>query len=154
MPLPRRVAAPARFGADVVAYSATKLMDGQGRVLAGAVCGTAEFINDVLLPFQRNTGPTLSPFNAWVVLKGLETLELRAPQQHQRAAEMDAERLEHPQRRLGIAGTMRGHPPQAAQDQALRVLAGQGQGQGTGSGGRLGRLRHRQGSAGGESLPS
>ena len=69
---------PMEMGADVVAYSATKLMDGQGRVLAGAVCGTEEFINDVLMPFQRNTGPTLSPFNAWVVLKGLETLELRA----------------------------------------------------------------------------
>jgi O-succinylhomoserine sulfhydrylase len=72
---------PLEFGADVVAYSATKMMDGQGRVLAGAVCGTAEFINDKLLPFQRNTGPNLSPFNAWVVLKGLETLDLRAMRQ-------------------------------------------------------------------------
>ncbi|GGD32464.1 trans-sulfuration enzyme family protein [Croceicoccus pelagius] len=72
---------PMDFGADVVAYSATKLMDGQGRVLAGAVCGSEEFIQDKLLPFQRNTGPNLSPFNAWVVLKGLETLHLRARQQ-------------------------------------------------------------------------
>lgn len=72
---------PLKFGADVVAYSATKLMDGQGRVLAGAVCGSQQFINEVLLPFQRNTGPTLSPFNAWVVLKGLETLPLRAKAQ-------------------------------------------------------------------------
>jgi cystathionine gamma-synthase/O-succinylhomoserine sulfhydrylase len=72
---------PMEFGADVVAYSATKMMDGQGRVLAGAVCGSAEFINDVLLPFQRNTGPNLSPFNAWVVLKGLETLDLRIRRQ-------------------------------------------------------------------------
>jgi O-succinylhomoserine sulfhydrylase len=72
---------PIEFGADVVAYSATKLMDGQGRVLAGAVCGTEAFINEKLLPFQRNTGPNLSPFNAWVVLKGLETLSLRAKQQ-------------------------------------------------------------------------
>jgi O-succinylhomoserine sulfhydrylase len=69
---------PLELGADVVAYAATKLMDGQGRVLAGAVCGTADFINGILLPYQRNTGPTLSPFNAWVVLKGLETLDLRA----------------------------------------------------------------------------
>ena len=76
---------PLDFGADVVAYSATKLMDGQGRVLAGAVCGSAEFINDKLLPFQRNTGPTLAPFNAWVVLKGLETLELRANKQSENA---------------------------------------------------------------------
>jgi len=72
---------PLEFGADVVAYSATKMMDGQGRVLAGAVTGSADFINNVLLPFTRNTGPTLSPFNAWVVLKGLETLDLRIRRQ-------------------------------------------------------------------------
>jgi O-succinylhomoserine sulfhydrylase len=72
---------PIEWGADVVAYSATKMMDGQGRVLAGAVSGSAKFINEVLLPFQRNTGPNLSPFNAWVVLKGLETLDLRIRRQ-------------------------------------------------------------------------
>jgi cystathionine gamma-synthase/O-succinylhomoserine sulfhydrylase len=76
---------PMEFGIDVVAYSATKLMDGQGRVLAGAVCGSEQFINEVLLPFQRNTGPNLSPFNAWVVLKGLETLDLRAKKQSENA---------------------------------------------------------------------
>ncbi|MET1753927.1 aminotransferase class I/II-fold pyridoxal phosphate-dependent enzyme [Novosphingobium sp. RD2P27] len=76
---------PLEFGADVVAYSATKLMDGQGRVLAGAVCGSETFINEKLLPFQRNTGPNLSPFNAWVVLKGLETLDLRARRQSENA---------------------------------------------------------------------
>lgn len=68
---------PLELGADVVAYSATKLMDGQGRVLGGAVLGSEKFINETLLPFLRNTGPTLSAFNAWVLLKGLETLELR-----------------------------------------------------------------------------
>lgn len=76
---------PMDFGADVVAYSATKLMDGQGRVLAGAVCGTDEWINGKLSPFQRNTGPIISPFNAWVVLKGLETLDLRAHRQSENA---------------------------------------------------------------------
>jgi O-succinylhomoserine sulfhydrylase len=76
---------PMEFGADVVAYSATKMMDGQGRVLAGAVAGSAAFVNDVLLPFTRNTGPTLSPFNAWVVLKGLETLDLRIRRQSESA---------------------------------------------------------------------
>jgi O-succinylhomoserine sulfhydrylase len=76
---------PMDFGADVVAYSATKLMDGQGRVLAGAVCGSQQWIDEVLLPFQRNTGPNLSPFNAWVVHKGLETLELRAMKQSENA---------------------------------------------------------------------
>jgi cystathionine gamma-synthase/O-succinylhomoserine sulfhydrylase len=76
---------PLEFGADVVAYSATKLMDGQGRVLAGAVCGTSDFINNKLLAMQRHTGPNLSPFNAWVVLKGLETLDLRAHRQSENA---------------------------------------------------------------------
>ena len=76
---------PLEFGADVVAYSATKLMDGQGRVLAGAICGSRDWIDNVLLPFQRNTGPNLSPFNAWVVLKGLETLSLRAHRQSENA---------------------------------------------------------------------
>jgi len=76
---------PIEWGADVVAYSATKMMDGQGRVLAGAVSGSAEYINNVLLPFQRNTGPNLSPFNAWVVLKGLETLDLRIKRQSENA---------------------------------------------------------------------
>jgi O-succinylhomoserine sulfhydrylase len=76
---------PLEFGADIVAYSATKMMDGQGRVLAGAVTGTADFINNTLLPFTRNTGPTLSAFNAWVVLKGLETLDLRIRRQSENA---------------------------------------------------------------------
>jgi O-succinylhomoserine sulfhydrylase len=79
---------PLEFGADVVAYSATKLMDGQGRVLAGAVCGSQDFIDTVLLPFQRNTGPNLSPFSAWVVHKGLETLDLRARAQSVSALEL------------------------------------------------------------------
>jgi O-succinylhomoserine sulfhydrylase len=76
---------PMEYGADVVAYSATKMMDGQGRVLAGAVCGSEEFIEKTLLAFTRNTGPTLSPFNAWVVLKGLETLDLRIRRQSENA---------------------------------------------------------------------
>ena len=76
---------PLEWGADVVAYSATKMMDGQGRVLAGAVCASEQFMVDKLLPFQRNTGPNLSPFNAWVVLKGLETLDLRIRRQSESA---------------------------------------------------------------------
>ena len=76
---------PIDLGADVVAYSATKMMDGQGRVMAGAVCGTEEFIEGDLLKFVRNTGPTLAPFNAWVVLKGLETLDLRIRRQSENA---------------------------------------------------------------------
>jgi O-succinylhomoserine sulfhydrylase len=68
---------PLTFGADVVVYSATKHIDGQGRCLGGAVLSSKQFIVDKLTPFMRHTGPSLSPFNAWVLLKGLETLDLR-----------------------------------------------------------------------------
>ncbi len=68
---------PLEFGADIVVYSATKHIDGQGRCLGGAILATAEFIKETLTPFYRHTGPSMSPFNAWVLLKGLETLELR-----------------------------------------------------------------------------
>jgi O-succinylhomoserine sulfhydrylase len=68
---------PLRLGADVVVYSCTKHIDGQGRVLGGAVLGRRDWVETVLQPFLRNTGPALSPFNAWVLLKGLETLQLR-----------------------------------------------------------------------------
>ena len=71
---------PLEFGADIVAYSATKHIDGQGRCLGGAVLSDNEFIKDKLTPFIRHTGPTLSAFNAWVLLKGLETLEMRVKQ--------------------------------------------------------------------------
>jgi O-succinylhomoserine sulfhydrylase len=68
---------PLQMGADVVVYSCTKHIDGQGRVLGGAVLSTRKWVNDVLQPFIRNTGPAMSPFTAWVLLKGLETLALR-----------------------------------------------------------------------------
>jgi O-succinylhomoserine sulfhydrylase len=68
---------PLKLGADVVVYSCTKHMDGQGRVLGGAVLGSKTWIKDVFQPFVRNTGPALSPFNAWIILKGLETMALR-----------------------------------------------------------------------------
>jgi O-succinylhomoserine sulfhydrylase len=70
---------PLQFGADVIVYSCTKHMDGQGRVLGGAVLGKKKWVDEVLQPFIRNTGPSISPFNAWVILKGLETLHLRLP---------------------------------------------------------------------------
>lgn len=69
---------PLALGADIVVYSTTKHMDGQGRCLGGAVLGSAVFINDILLPFHRHTGPALSPFNAWLLNKSLETFALRA----------------------------------------------------------------------------
>ena len=68
---------PFELGADIVVYSGTKHIDGQGRVLGGAILSTKEFKEDNLKPMLRHTGPSLSPFNAWVMLKGLETLKLR-----------------------------------------------------------------------------
>jgi O-succinylhomoserine sulfhydrylase len=68
---------PLQLGADVVMYSATKHMDGQGRVLAGAVLGSSSYIQEKLMPFTRHSGPSLSPFNAWVLVKSLETMEMR-----------------------------------------------------------------------------
>ena len=87
---------PLDFGADVVVYSATKHIDGQGRVLGGAVLSTDEFKTDYLMPFTRHTGPSLSPFNAWVLVKGLETMRLRVDAMS-RSAHTLAEQLEqHP----------------------------------------------------------
>jgi O-succinylhomoserine sulfhydrylase len=68
---------PLQLGADVVMYSATKHIDGQGRVLAGALLGSADYIVEKLLPFVRHTGPALSAFNAWVLVKSLETMHMR-----------------------------------------------------------------------------
>lgn len=68
---------PLKLGADIVVYSTTKHIEGQGRTLGGAVLGSGSFIKDTLLPFHRHTGPAMSPFNAWVILKGLETLTIR-----------------------------------------------------------------------------
>jgi len=77
---------PIPLGADIVLYSATKHIDGQGRCLAGIVLGSDSFITDELQPYLRHTGPSLSPFNAWIMLKGLETLELRVRQHCANAA--------------------------------------------------------------------
>jgi len=68
---------PLEMGADMVVYSTTKFFDGQGRTLGGAILGAKELLEEKILPFHRHTGPALSPFNAWVILKGLETLPLR-----------------------------------------------------------------------------
>ncbi|MEO0594390.1 MAG: PLP-dependent transferase, partial [Myxococcota bacterium] len=72
---------PLELGADVVVYSATKHIDGQGRVLGGALLGSKGFVEEELQPYLRNTGPSLSPFNAWVLHKALETLHLRVGHQ-------------------------------------------------------------------------
>jgi O-succinylhomoserine sulfhydrylase len=76
---------PLEMGADLIVHSGTKYLDGQGRVMAGALCGSKALIDDVFGPVMRSAGMTLSPFNAWVVLKGLETLGIRMHAQSQQA---------------------------------------------------------------------
>ena len=87
---------PIDFGADVVVHSGTKYLDGQGRVVAGALCGTQAMVKEKFLPVMRSAGMSLSPFNAWVVLKGLETLGIRMEAQSQRALELATWLESHP----------------------------------------------------------
>ena len=108
---------PLELGADIVVYSCTKHIDGQGRVLGGAVLGRTKWVEEVLQPFVRNTGPAMSPFNAWVLLKGLETLRLRVDAGCRSAAELAdflaaqpqvarvwyPSRADHPQHALAMA---------------------------------------------------
>jgi O-succinylhomoserine sulfhydrylase len=91
---------PLQLGADIVVYSATKHIDGQGRCLGGVILGSQDFVVNELTPFLRHTGPALSPFNAWVMLKGLETLELRVARMVDSA--------------VRIAEALAGHPGLAA----------------------------------------
>ena len=89
---------PLELGADVVVYSATKHIDGQGRCLGGAILGSKDYCTEALSPFVRHTGPSMSPFNAWVLLKGLETLAVRVERQCRTATKV-AQWLE---RRAGV----------------------------------------------------
>lgn len=86
---------PLDFGADLVIHSATKYLDGQGRVLGGAVCGSNALLEEVF-KFLRTAGPTLSPFNAWVILKGLETLKIRMEAQSASALDLARKLESHP----------------------------------------------------------
>lgn len=97
---------PLELGADIVVYSATKHIDGQGRCLGGVVLGSQAFVTDELTPYLRHTGPALSPFNAWVMLKGLETLELRIARHVENAARLAEALAAHP----GLAAASGGIP--------------------------------------------
>ena len=139
---------PLDLGADIVVYSCTKHIDGQGRVLGGAVLGSRRWIEGTLQPFIRNTGPSLSPFNAWLLLKGLETLLLRVEAACYRASSLAdfiarqpgvarvlyPGRTDHPQHALAMAqmsagGTLvtfeleGGKPAAFAFMNALRLIA-------------------------------
>ncbi len=101
---------PMEFGADIVAYSATKHIDGQGRCLGGAVLCAKDYRKDVLQPFLKHTGPTLSPFNAWVLLKGLETLEIRVREQCRTALKVARHLEEHSAVESVIYPGLESHP--------------------------------------------
>jgi len=114
---------PAQLGADLVVYSGTKLLDGQGRVMAGAVCGTTALVDKVMGTFMRSAGLNLSPFNAWVVLKGLETLSLRVRAQSAAALELATWLATHPKvARVHYSG-LASHPQHAL---AMRQQGGMG----------------------------
>jgi len=104
---------PIDYGADVVVYSGTKHIDGQGRTLGGAILSTAEFRHDTLLDFVRHTGPALSPFNAWVMLKGLETLDLRLEHMCRQAAHLAAVLEGHPLVTRVLYPELASHPQHA-----------------------------------------
>jgi len=114
---------PFEQGADVVVYSCTKHMDGQGRVLGGAVLGRQKWVDDVLQPFIRNTGPGMSPFNAWVILKGLETLKLRVDQMCRNAAAVADFLAERPEIARVFYPFRPDHPQHAL---AVRQMSGGG----------------------------
>lgn len=101
---------PMEFGADVVVYSATKHIDGQGRTLGGAVLGTSEFVDGPLQQFLRHTGPSLSPFNAWVFVKGLETMRLRVEAMSRSAEDLAVRLSEHPALDVVCYPTLDSHP--------------------------------------------
>ena len=116
---------PAKLGADIVMHSGTKYLDGQGRVIAGALCASENLVNEKFVPVMRSAGMSLSPFNAWVVLKGLETLSLRVRAQSEQALAMAhwletqaaVERVYHP--------SLKSHPQH---ELAMAQQSGQGGG--------------------------
>ncbi len=110
-------------GADVVVYSATKHIDGQGRALGGVILGTREFIRKTVEPYMKHTGGAMSPFTAWVMLKGLETMELRVRAQTQNAAALAAALEGHPALARVIYPGAEAHPQH---DLAMRQMGAGG----------------------------
>ena len=114
---------PIEFGADLIIHSGTKFLDGQGRVIAGAVCGDAELLDTRMMPMMRSAGMSLSPFNAWVVLKGLETLGIRLQAQSERALAMARWLEQQPRVERVFHPGLESHPQHAL---AMAQQGGQG----------------------------
>jgi O-succinylhomoserine sulfhydrylase len=104
---------PIEYGADLIIHSGTKYLDGQGRVIAGAICGSEQVVNERFVPVMRSAGMTLSPFNAWVVLKGLETLSIRMEAQSARALKLAQWLEEQPQVERVYYPGLKSHPQHA-----------------------------------------
>jgi len=118
---------PKRFGADFIIHSGTKYLDGQGRVMAGAICCDQRDVDELFLPVTRTAGMVLSPFNAWVVLKGMETLGIRMQAQSQRALGVAEWLQAHPQVSRVYYPGLASHPQHAL---AMRQQSASGEGLG------------------------
>ena len=114
---------PALMGADIIMHSGTKYLDGQGRVMAGALCASASMVKEKFLPVMKNSGMILSPFNAWVVLKGMETLGIRMEAQSKRALEVAQWLEKHPAVARVYYPSLPSHPQHAL---AMKQMSGQG----------------------------
>ena len=114
---------PVKFGADIVMHSGTKFLDGQGRVNAGALCASDELVNGKFVPIMRSAGMSLSPFNAWIVAKGLETLSIRVLAQSQATLELARWLERHPAVERVLHPGLPSHPQH---ELAMRQQNGQG----------------------------
>jgi O-succinylhomoserine sulfhydrylase len=114
---------PALIGADIIMHSGTKFLDGQGRVMAGALCASEKLVKEKFLPVMKNTGLILSPFNAWVLIKGLETLDIRMRAQSERAMQMAQWLEQHPQIQRVYYPGLPSHPQHAL---AMKQMSGNG----------------------------
>ena len=115
---------PMEMGADIVMHSGTKYLDGQGRVMAGALCASEALITGQCLPVMKNSGMVLSPFNAWVVLKGLETLDIRMRAQSARAHELALWLEQHPAVSRVYYPGLSSHPQHALAMQQMSNIGG------------------------------
>lgn len=118
---------PRRFGADFIIHSGTKYLDGQGRVMAGAICCDRRYVDEVFLPINRTAGMVLAPFNAWVVLKGMETLGIRMQAQSERALAVAQWLQTHPKVARVYYPGLASHPQHAL---AMRQQSASGKGSG------------------------
>jgi len=110
---------PLSLGADIVIHSATKFIDGQGRCIGGAVCGTQDVVGEGVFGFLRNAGPTMSPFNAWVFLKGLETLKIRMQAHCDNAMQLAAWLEQQPAVKCVYYPGLESHPQHALAKQQM-----------------------------------